>query len=334
VIIPTYNRAALLLQAITSVRQQTWPHIQIIVADDGSTDDTEDLVSGMRDVLYVRQERRGQGAARNLGLRYAEGPYICTLDSDDLWKPDFVENGLRALRALNADFAFSNWLEETPDGQRHTSSFEEEYGWSAYRETELNGWRLMEPTQSRAIYVEACISPSSALIFSKDLITDGWNEDLTICDDWHLLLNWVLSRPCRVAVSTQPQWVKRFPGDNISEGCGDKSMKLYAYLYDSKALLQEFSPRMRKDEGARFYALIALYQFRLCKLEFHLKRFGKIPGLLLQSAGEMTRALILWPKIVTTCAHEIRKPKRKISSALSRVSQAQCFRMKPSKSRG
>lgn len=319
VIIPTYNRAGLLLQAITSVRQQTWPHIQIIVADDGSTDNTPDLLAVMGDVLYVRQEHRGQGAARNLGLRHARGAYICTLDSDDLWKPEFVENSLRALRTLGADFVFSNWTEETLGGQSRISSFEKEYGWHSFRETALNAWRLMEPDQARAIYVEACVSPSSALFFPRHLISEGWREDLIICDDWDLLLNWVLSRPCRVAVSTQPLWIKRFGGDNVSEGFGDKSVKLRACIHDSRLLFRRFSSAARRNERARLYVVIAIFQMRLCKSELQQKRFREIPGILIESTCSFIRAFSLGPTIVEKCVRELRKHIRRIGPAVNRV---------------
>jgi len=275
----------------------------------------------MRDVVYVRQEPRGQGAARNLGLRCAKGAYICTLDSDDLWNPDFIESSLRALRTLDADFVFSNWTDETPDGERHISNFEEFYGWNSYRETELNGWRLMEPDQSRAIYMEACVSPSSALLFSRTLISDGWSEDLKIGDDRCLLLNWVLSRPCRVAVSTQPRWIKRICGDNISYVHGDTDVKRYASIYDFHVLIERFSSVMHAGERAWYYAKIAFNLLVLCKFELRRKQFVRIPPLLVQSAGSMLRAFVLWPGIVMKCAREFRRRQRKMKAASKRTRQ-------------
>ena len=319
VIIPTYNRATLLMEALASVRQQTWPHIQIIVADDGSSDSTQDLISAMPDVLYVRQEHRGQGAARNLGLRHAKGAYICTLVSDDVWKPDFVESSLTALRTLDADFVFSNWVEETDDGERYASNFERDFDWSPYAETELTGWRLIDPVQSRTLYVRCCVSPSSALLFPRKLMADGWNEDLKIGDDWYLLLSWVLSRPCRVAVSTQTLWVKRICDDSISDMRGDKAVNRYAYIDDFKLLVQRFSAIMQRDERIRFYTLIAFSQLELCGLESRRRQFGYIPSLVVESMVFLSRALVLRPTIIGHYARKLRQRTNQTRPTQARV---------------
>jgi len=90
VIIPTYNRAQCIKRAIQSVIDQTFRDVEIIVVDDGSTDDTEESVKSISDqrISYIRCEmNRGSGAARNEGLKVAQGNYIAFLDSDDEWLP-------------------------------------------------------------------------------------------------------------------------------------------------------------------------------------------------------------------------------------------------------
>jgi glycosyltransferase involved in cell wall biosynthesis len=89
VIIPTYNRAAYIAGAIRSVQSQTHPSVEIIVADDGSTDDTQQVVAGFGDaVVYVSLAHSGLPAAtRNRGLDRATGDFIAFLDSDDLFLP-------------------------------------------------------------------------------------------------------------------------------------------------------------------------------------------------------------------------------------------------------
>lgn len=88
VVIPTYEREAIIGRAIESVLAQTYQRLQIVVADDGSTDGTRAIVESYGDrVTYVRQENAGVSAARNLGLRHARGEFVALLDSDDEWHP-------------------------------------------------------------------------------------------------------------------------------------------------------------------------------------------------------------------------------------------------------
>ena len=88
VIIPTYNRAALLCEAIDTVLSQTYTNTEIIVIDDGSTDETTAAVQKYGDrVRYTRRPNAGVNAARNLGLKQARGEFVALLDSDDLWAP-------------------------------------------------------------------------------------------------------------------------------------------------------------------------------------------------------------------------------------------------------
>lgn len=96
VVISTYNRDRYVGLAIESVLSQTFPGIELIVVDDGSTDSTQEVVSrfGSR-VRYAYQDNAERAAARNHGLRLASGDYVAFLDSDDVWLPDKIEQELR-----------------------------------------------------------------------------------------------------------------------------------------------------------------------------------------------------------------------------------------------
>lgn len=89
VILPTFNRSGYLRQAIESVLAQTYANFEIILVDDGSTDDTPAAVAAFGDprIVYLRQNNQGRSAARNTGLRQARGEYIAFLDDDDLYLP-------------------------------------------------------------------------------------------------------------------------------------------------------------------------------------------------------------------------------------------------------
>lgn len=104
VVIPTYNRAAHLHAAINSVLEQTFADFEVLVVDDGSTDDTAAIVSAFTDhrVKYIYQINRERGAARNNGVRNAAGRIICFLDSDDVLLPHHLQTALTAFDIAQA----------------------------------------------------------------------------------------------------------------------------------------------------------------------------------------------------------------------------------------
>ncbi len=94
VIVPTYNRAHLITRSIKSVLNQTFQDFEIIIVDDASTDNTEDIVRNLEDprIKYVKNEiNKGAGASRNKGIKCSAGEYLAFQDSDDEWYPEKLE---------------------------------------------------------------------------------------------------------------------------------------------------------------------------------------------------------------------------------------------------
>jgi glycosyltransferase involved in cell wall biosynthesis len=92
VIIPTYNRAHIVTDAINSVLSQTFNNFQLIIVDDGSTDNTRNVLDTYQDkVEYFYKANGGVSSARNVGLRMAQGKYVAFLDSDDIWHSERLE---------------------------------------------------------------------------------------------------------------------------------------------------------------------------------------------------------------------------------------------------
>lgn len=116
VIVPTYNHAQFLGEAVQSVLDQTYQDYEIIIVDDGSTDNTREVLERFCDprIRYVYQENRGLGAARNTGIRGARGALVALLDADDVWKPDFLHRAANVLHtnlgigAAYAGFRYMN----------------------------------------------------------------------------------------------------------------------------------------------------------------------------------------------------------------------------------
>lgn len=106
VILPTYNRAETLGRAIKSVLDQTFGDFELIIVDDGSTDNTAEVVNSFRDprVRYVRLEtNRGAAAARNMGIKLARGDYIAFQDSDDEWLPEKLAKQMKVFAHAPAE---------------------------------------------------------------------------------------------------------------------------------------------------------------------------------------------------------------------------------------
>ena len=103
VIIPTYNRVEVLPRAIASVLNQTYKDIEIIVIDDGSVDNTENVIKKYGDKIhYVFQQNQGVSAARNNGVKHSNGKYLAFIDSDDEWLPNKLELQMKEFNYADA----------------------------------------------------------------------------------------------------------------------------------------------------------------------------------------------------------------------------------------
>ena len=108
VIIPTYNRADRIEKSIRSVLNQSYKDIELLVIDDGSTDNTYEVVSKIKDdrLFYYKQENQGACAARNHGMNLAKGKYIAFQDSDDIWYADKLEKQYNFIEMTKADLVY------------------------------------------------------------------------------------------------------------------------------------------------------------------------------------------------------------------------------------
>ena len=175
VVIPTYNRINLLERAVNSVIRQTKNAFEIIVVDDGSDDNSSEMVKQkFGSVILVRQENCGVSAARNRGIEISKGDWIALLDSDDEWKPNKLEKQINALSEdPDCFFCHTNetWIRNgvrVNQGKRH-----KKYGGYIFDKC-----------------LDICrISPSSAL-FKKSILEHVglFDNELHVCEDYDLWL--------------------------------------------------------------------------------------------------------------------------------------------------
>lgn len=131
IVIPTFNRSALLIEALASIEKQTYKDLEVVVIDDASTDDTAEKIaefSGLNIVFHKLEKNIGYIAARNKGIDLASGSYISFLDSDDRMLPDKIDFLVSEAIKTNAAFVYAGWrwmnfdsstvrVERTPDNK-------------------------------------------------------------------------------------------------------------------------------------------------------------------------------------------------------------------------
>jgi glycosyltransferase involved in cell wall biosynthesis len=174
VIIPSFNHAQYVSEAIESVLTQTYKEIEIIVVDDGSIDNTKEVLAPYikeERIRYIYQENHGLAAARNKGLEAAQGRYIKFLDSDDLLYPQQIEGQVDQIKTGDNFFSISDYCLLRPRGE--IANFQ-------YQPTE-EGRQL-------AAFFEANQAPVHAYLVPKDLIqkAGGFDVNLKTCEDWDL----------------------------------------------------------------------------------------------------------------------------------------------------
>lgn len=215
VILPTYNRAGMLQEAIASVLGQTFTDLELIIADDGSTDETAEVISNYKDkrVIYLPLERGGANAARNAGIRRASFDIVAFQDSDAWWEPDKLAVAQTLLSSLPADYAgvFSAFLVENSRGRKYRVPR------NRIKESELYGQLLYEN------FID-----TPALLLRKAALVDVgmFKEDLPRFQDWELALR--LSRSYRLHFLDRVLHVSLYSSGSISE---DNTAGLKAKIY-------------------------------------------------------------------------------------------------------
>lgn len=233
VIIPTYNRAHLVTDAIRSVLAQSYQDLEIIVVDDGSTDGTETSVREFGEkILFIKQKHQGPNAARNRALRLAKGKYIALLDDDDWWL-DFKLELQVALMDLFPDVAyiFSDFYISKESGEVVRSGLST---WSVShqapddiyeRKIKTSDLDVSEQLKERDIEIytgnlyyallhQPFVLPSSALIRRECIASDiRFAEEDFHCGDWDFFAR--LSRKYKCAYVNLETTVNRSHSDAV-----------------------------------------------------------------------------------------------------------------------
>jgi glycosyltransferase involved in cell wall biosynthesis len=247
IIIPTFNRENVLSDAIESALNQTYQTKQIIVIDDGSTDQTSKLIKKYPQIEYYYKENGGQASARNLGLKNAKGSIVASLDSDDIWYPDFLTRCVEKLESDQLDFVFANWDQDSKDGNSWSFLANDPF-LNPYIKSTPDQWINLKYEETRDLFLRACPSPSSSVVFRKSSTVSGWDENIKIGDDWCMYLEMILSKECKVAFTLDILWRKRIDEINIYDGRKWSEVLEFLYVSDLKKKIIKFKSLLTKEE--------------------------------------------------------------------------------------
>lgn len=225
VVIPAHNAEDFLAQTLESVAQQSAVPAQVIVVDDGSTDNTAGI-AGTFGVDVIRQPPAGVSAARNAGIRAAAHPWIAFLDADDLWLPQKLARQWDALRACpEAGLAFCDFVAFDGTGDMPQTKLATQKNYQRVRRTMIGDRSFRcDPDDARTAIVEGQFMPTVSLIIRRELLeaVGGFDESLRYSEDWELLLRLVCVTTA--VVVEEPLVRKRLHSANVSGNRGRQEL--------------------------------------------------------------------------------------------------------------
>jgi glycosyltransferase involved in cell wall biosynthesis len=273
VIIPTYNSASFLPQSVESVLHQTYANFEVIVVDDGSTDNTEAVLSPYRDAIrYIKKANSGPSGARNLGINEAKGEFIAFQDADDIWLPEKLQLQMDYLTS-HPEIAvlYTDIIQFNHQGQL-SFGLQERYG------SIPSGYIFEE------LLVNHAVTLSTVIVYRSCIYEVGtFDESLIGAEDYNFYLR--LARKFQFGFLNQALVQKRLHlnnlSDNLDQMCEDEIKNL-----DKIALMFPDAHIPTRKLSARIYT-------RFGKYYFSQQRFD-------EARGCFQRAFRLSPPLVKT----------------------------------
>lgn len=241
VIIPTHNRADLLIEALESVFSQTWSNYEVIVVNDGSTDNTAERIRPYLDrVHYLHQSNRGVAAARNLGIRHSRGNLICFLDSDDLWVPTKLQEQI-AFAEQNPQYALIATEIDTFNSKGHVE-----------RSRKARMYRIHNGMIAEHLLFDNWIQTSTVMVRREVLLrVGGFDEDVgQFGEDWLLWMRIATESP--VYFMPRPLVNYRMHERKLTSWMPESQYKSLMRIFDRLALLPLFQTKPELVRRARY----------------------------------------------------------------------------------
>ncbi len=231
IIMPCYNCARTVQTSVQSVLNQSLNDFELIVVDDGSTDDGNGLVNGFNDrrIRLIRQDNTGVSAARNKGIRAARSDCLAFLDADDTWHPDFLQRTLSTLREQpDAVLAYCGWQNLGLPGARGAPFIPPDYETPEKLQTLFTG----------------CRWPIHAVVCRRQAVLDagGFDEQLQNAEDFALWLGIAPDSP----IVRVPEVLAYYHFDTVPSASGNRLRSALHHLKAQQHFLRQYPERARR----------------------------------------------------------------------------------------
>jgi glycosyltransferase involved in cell wall biosynthesis len=226
VVIPTYNHSTYVLDAIDSVKASEGVEVEIIVVNDGSSDDSHELLKDLPGIRYFFTENRGTHAALNFGIKKSTHEIIAILNDDDLFNPEHLLGSILELEATGADLVISRY---------------EAFGEGTFLEqiknhTKIADLRIRQFGLLKTLLQINWAVSTSAFCFRREIfqINNGFSS-LSMCHDYEFLLSALVDCRAVILYSNRTDWLYRCHGENSSHKVNveDRRAQWYAATFIS-----------------------------------------------------------------------------------------------------
>lgn len=249
VIIPTFNRAEFLTRSISSVLNQSYNDLELIIVDDGSTDETKEVVESFKDsrLSFYHKSNGGVSSARNLGVSKAQGEYIAFLDSDDEWQLDKISTQVSYLKNTGKVLVHTaeKWLR---DGKVVKQK----------KHHQKNGGDMFIRS------LQGCVISPSSVLMKKSLYekVGGMREDFVVCEDYDF---WLKVTSLHDIGFLEEEFVNKYAGhaDQLSFkffAMDYWRVKSMAWVYQNRPLSEERAKALLKSAQKKCQYLLKGYK--------------------------------------------------------------------------
>ena len=263
VIIPCFNAERWLREAIDSALNQTYPSVEVIVIDDGSTDTSLEIIKSYGDKLtWESGPNKGGNHARNRGFAISKGDFIQFLDADDYLLPEKIDRQVSFLSQTKADVVYGDWRH-----QYHLSN-----GDSYLEEIKISG---VQPDILESLLADWWVSPA-CLLMRRSAVENsgGWNENLKVGQDRDFFISLVMNGAKVVYQPGCYSIYRRYGNTTVSTS--SKSKYLESHLYIVKNVEQKLSEMGKLSNSYRCAIAQSYFKLARCYLTTNYVKYSEL----------------------------------------------------------